>query len=105
MSIPSIRSIPNLIFVTVAIVVGGLAQPPGLDFNRPQIFDVQHYRIDVRFDRNKKEVIGDTAVSLKPLKNGLNSVELDAVDINVRSVTLEPTGVSLQFKNTKKSIV
>ena len=51
------------------------------DFNRPQTFDVQHYLIRVSFDRANRQVIGDTTVSLKPLKSDFGTVELDAVDL------------------------
>ncbi len=88
----------------LAAVTTGLAQPTRPDFNRAQIYDVQHYRIQVSFDRSRKEVIGDTTVSLKPIKDGLRFVEFDAVDIAFRSVSLEPGGSELQFKNNKRSV-
>ncbi len=94
----------TLVFLSTA-VTGGLAQAARLDFNRAQIYDVQHYRIEVSFNPPKKEVIGDTTVSLKPLKEGLSVVELDAVDLSFRSVTLDPAGIDLQFKTDKRKVV
>lgn len=90
----------------ICFLCAATALPQSLrpDFNRAQSFDVQHYRLQISFDRAKKEVIGDTTVSLKPLKEGLRVVDLDAVDIAIRSVTLEPSGADLQFKNTRRSI-
>jgi aminopeptidase N len=93
----------TLVFLSTA-VTGGLAQAARPDFNRAQIYDVQHYRIKVSFNSPKKEVIGDTTVSLKPLKEGLSVVELDAVDLSFRSVTLDPAGIDLQFKTDKRKV-
>ncbi|CAN5354946.1 hypothetical protein BH20ACI2_BH20ACI2_09850 [soil metagenome] len=94
----------TLVFLSTA-VTGGLAQAARADFNRVQTYDVQHYRIEVSFNTPKKEVIGDTTVSLKPLKEGLSVVELDAVDLSFRSVTLDPTGIDLQFKVDKRKVI
>jgi aminopeptidase N len=92
----------SIVFMSIIGVSSQTAKP---DFNRPHDFDVQHYRIQVSFDRSKKEVTGDTTLSFKPLKEGMRSVELDAVDLTISSVTLEPTSGSLQFKNNKQSVV
>src|SRR6186713_284438 len=68
------------------------------NFNRPSTYDVQHYIIRASFDRVNKRVIGDTTVSLKPLNDGLRSVDLDAVDLSFESVTLDPAGAKLVHK-------
>ena len=96
-----VRLTPLIFFLCATAALPQALRP---DFNRVQTYDVQHYRLQIGFDRAKKEVIGDTTVSLKPLREGLRVVELDAVDIAFRSVTLEPSGVALQFKNSKRSI-
>ena len=90
--------------ICILTTSGILSQTARPDFNRNQTFDVLHYRIQIRFDRPKKEVIGDTTVSLKPLKDGLRVVELDAVDLGFRSVKLEPSGADLQYRNNKRTI-
>ena len=50
------------------------------DFNRQRSYEVQHYKIQVKFDRERKTVFGDTTVSLKPLKDNLKTLELDAAE-------------------------
>ncbi len=90
-----------LLFAAAADAQTG--RPP--DLNRAQTFDVQHYTIRVSFDRAKKQVIGDTTVSLKPLKDGLRVVELDAVDIAFQSVVLEPHGAQLQYKTVRDKVI
>jgi aminopeptidase N len=76
------------------------------NFNRTRTFDVQHYLIQTSFDLKNRTISGDTTISFKPLKNGFNSVELDAVNLNFESVRLAPDGADLQFKaeNGKVSI-
>jgi len=68
------------------------------DFNRLQTFDAQHYVIRASFDRANKKVIGDTTVSLKPLKNDFRVVELDGVGLSIEAVSLDPSVASLSFK-------
>src|SRR5436190_12571556 len=81
------------------------AQTPRPNFNRPQTFDVQNYTIRVSFDRIEKRVLGDTTVSLKPLKSELRTVELDAVGLVFESVNLDPTGVDLTYKTMPTKVI
>lgn len=82
-----------------------LAQTPRPDFNRPQTFDAQHYLLRVSFDREKKQVRGETTVMLKPLKAGFRTVELDAVDIAFESVKLAPYDTDLQYRTVPGKVV
>lgn len=74
------------------------AQTSRPDFNRSSTYDVQHYVLRISFDSEKKKVIGDTTVRLKPLKDGFREVVLDSVDISYTSVTLDPGGPALKYK-------
>ena len=58
----------NLAAIIVVAAFSAFSQTPRPDFNRPQTFDAQNYTIRASFDRVNKKVIGDTTVSLKPLK-------------------------------------
>lgn len=73
------------------------------EFTRAQTFDVRHYSIRASFDRTNKKVLGDTTVSLSPLKADLRMVELDAVDIAFESVTLD--GKPAQFKTVDGKVI
>ena len=75
------------------------------ELDRPQTFDVQHYTIRASFDRPKKQVFGDTTVSLKPLKAGLRTVELDAIGLSFQSVKLEPVATDLKYKTANGQVV
>jgi aminopeptidase N len=100
-----IRTFTIILLVFGALSDGAYSQPPIPDFNRPQTYDVQHYTLRVSFDRAAKQVNGDTSVSLKPLRDGLRIVELDAVAISFSSVTLEPSGADVSFKAGGDKIV
>jgi aminopeptidase N len=87
-----------------AFVLTASSQAAKFDFNRNHDFDVQNYRIQVSFDRAKKEVFGDTTISFKPLRDGMRSIEFDAVELAIGSVALEPSSTPLQFRNTKRTV-
>ena len=74
------------------------------DFNRTRTFDVQHYKIQVSFDREKKTVFGDTTVSLKPLNRNFKSVELDAAGMTFESVKLENEKKELKYRVSGEKI-
>lgn len=78
------------------LVLGALAEPERPNFNRPQTFDVQHYKIAVSFDRAKKRVLGETTITLKPLGPRFRKLDLDAVGMVFESVALiEPSRAKL----------
>lgn len=60
-------------------------------------YDVLHYLIRTRFDVPAKTVIGDETITLKPLAPGFNSFALDASDMQIESVTLSESNVTLQW--------
>ncbi len=74
------------------------------DFNRTKTFDVQHYKIQISFDRSKKQVFGDTTVSLKPLFDNFKTLELDAAGMTFESVRLENGSQELSYKLADEKI-
>jgi aminopeptidase N len=101
------RYLQLLIFVSFTIILTPyiFAQSTKQNFNRNRTFDAQHYLIRTSFDRKNKAIFGETTISLKPLKAGFNSVELDAADLNFESVKLEPNGTDLNFKTDSYKII
>ncbi len=81
------------------------AQSARRDFNRPQVYDVQHYVLRVDFDRGAKKIIGDTTIRFTPLKRELSTVEFDAVGLKFTSVTLEPAGTALSYKTSGDKVI
>lgn len=95
------RSAATLLFAAVSIY----SQQPRQSFNRAQTFDAQNYTIRASFDSAKHQVLGDTTVTLKPLKADFRTVELDAVDLVFESVKLEPSNTDLQYKTLSGRVV
>lgn len=94
------RFLQSLLFAifTASLAQYVYSQPVKQSFNRIRTFDAQHYLIRTSFDRKNKIIFGETTVSLKPLKSGFNSVELDAADLDFESVKIEPKGTDLKFE-------
>ena len=91
-------------FAAFLLTITSFAQVPGPDFNRKQTYDAQHYKIVSSFDRAKREVHGDTTVTLKPLAANFTSVDLDAVGLSFTKVTLEPSGDSLKYTSAEDKV-
>jgi aminopeptidase N len=72
-------------------------------FDRQRTFDVQNYLIKTNFDVKNQTVFGDTTISLKPLKDGLKTVELDAE--NLKFTTVKLTGSQdLTFRTSDEKV-
>ncbi len=89
----------------IAFFFTPFAQGEGKSFNRARTYDVQHYVMRLSFDVAKKEVFGDSTITLKPLAGNFQTLELDAVDMKFDSVTLETSNTPLQFQIQKNKIV
>jgi aminopeptidase N len=74
------------------------AQTSRRNFNRPQFYDAEHYTLRVSFDRPQRNVIGETTIRLRPLKNNFAVAEFDAVGIRFSSVVSEPSGKPLKYR-------
>lgn len=66
-------------------------------------YDVLHYKLELRFDEANKKVMGTTTMSFVPLRSKLDSIVLNAVEMDVASVRLS-RGKSLRFGNNKQDI-
>lgn len=100
------RSLRYFSFTAATLFIAAFsssAQIGKTDFTRPQTFDVRHYSVRASFDRTNKKVLGDTTVSLSPIKADLRKVELDAVDIAFESVELD--GKPAQFKTDDGKVI
>jgi len=81
------------------------AQPQRPDFNRRQTYDVQHYKIITKVDRSKREITGETVITLKPLAADLASVEFDAIGLSFKKVSLDPAGTELKYRVSGDKVV
>ncbi|MFP5261242.1 MAG: hypothetical protein ACLGJB_04975 [Blastocatellia bacterium] len=64
---------------------------------RSHDYDVQHYRITLSFDWDKRSVAGEVTMTFRPFKAGLQEVEIDAGDMTIHSVKLA-SGTPLKFR-------
>ena len=98
----------NLVVVSLTVLLYATfayAQVERRDFNRPRTYDAEHYVIRVGFDREAKKVNGETTIRFKPLKDGMSTVEFDAVDLKFSEVSLVPSGTALKYKTEGGKIV
>lgn len=66
----------------------------------PRTYDVEHYVIRTRFNRQTRTVFGDVSVRLRALDAPVRSFELDAAALKIESVILEGDGKPLRWKTT-----
>ncbi|MEW6511290.1 MAG: M1 family aminopeptidase [Bacteroidota bacterium] len=63
---------------------------------RSRTYDVQHYRIELSFDEEKKKVFGTTTITVVPFPDELTRLEFDAEDLDVTKVLFR--GKSLKYE-------
>src|SRR6185369_17562392 len=78
-------------------VLAQTPQAPPYQWPRSHDYDVQHYRIKLSFDWAKKEVFGDTTITLKPFHRDLKEIEVDAGQMIISSVKLA-SGLALKYR-------
>ena len=69
---------------------------PDSSARRSREFHALHYKLELSFDHRAKKVSGNVSIRLTPLSGPLDSVLLDAVDMEIRDVRLSD-GRTLEF--------
>jgi aminopeptidase N len=78
---------PFILFVLFIFVSHSTAQMFGQEpFERKRTYDVEHIKIDVKLDLEKKTLEGKVTTLIRPLVERLSSFKVDAVDIDIKSV-------------------
>ncbi len=72
---------------------------------RFRTFDVQHYKIQIDFDRKDKSISGDTTVTFKPLNKNFKTLELDADGMRFDSISLLPSGQNLSYDVKDEKVI
>lgn len=67
-------------------------------WGRSRTFDVQHIKLELSFDEERRTVLGRATTTLQPLADNFTAVELDAVDLNIENVNLAD-GRALEFQS------
>lgn len=94
----------TLAFLLVFSALAAFAQPPAIPV-RERTFDVQHYIIRSKFDRQAKIYYGDSTVIFKPLKPGFNILNLDAAGMKFESIKLgDENGKILQYRQAGEKL-
>jgi aminopeptidase N len=109
------RSVAAFVLLVSSLPTGAVAQiavggeppkAPPYQWPRSHDYDVQHYRIALSFDWNNKGVSGETSITFKPMTGGLNQVELDAGEMQIKSVRLAGgTPLKFDYKGGEKLLV
>lgn len=70
--------------------------------HRERVYDVLHYKLDLRLDETKKSVAGTASITLTSLGTSLDSIILDAEQLAVQSVSL--SGRRIEFLNNSHEL-
>ncbi len=88
---------------------GQAAAPFALPGDRPHYLqdrnvDVDHFKLTVSFDLDKKQVIGRAELRLRPIVDGVQRIELDCEDTRVDSVSVGQTQAGFVIDGKKLRI-
>jgi len=75
---------------------------PGRKYARDRRVDIQHVKLDVTPDFTKRTVAGTMTMSFKPIALPLDKLELDAVDLKIKSVLAVGAEVTEQVIGAEK---
>ena len=97
------------VLALLLMILPAVARPQALfhdenNARRSRSYDVLHYKLVVSFDESLKKVVGTTSVNCTPLTENLDSLVLDAVAMNVISVSLAAGG-QLRFDNRSPELI
>src|SRR5688500_11453723 len=102
----TLAGILSLLFIIAPAFAQGryrrLDGPP--QWGRTRTFDVQHITVEPTLDEERRTVLGRATPTVKPLADNLTSVELDAIDLNIESVSLAGGG-PLQFQSYSDRLI
>lgn len=73
-------------------------------YTRDREFDVQHVKLDLSVDPEKKRLEGTVHIALTPLIDNVTRLEFDAVELNIKDVKLS-AGKAPTFENTGRKLV
>lgn len=95
---------PALLLLCLSQTVFPQSNPSGTRFNRPRVFDAQHYRIELRFDRSVGEITARTTVRVRPLGEAMSRLQLDAENLKFTSV-VDGDGAPLRYRTVPGSVI
>ncbi len=72
-------------------------------WRRDRFFEVRHLRLDLRFDDESESISGSAQISLSPLIDNLDHIELDAAELSIREVAI--AGDKLEFECREEKLL
>ncbi len=104
----TLRRAACITVLLLACAAGAAAQQldwskKALQAERSRAYDALHYRIAIRLDFDEKSFTGETTVTLTSLRDGLDTVVLDAEEFTVTKAVSE-WGEPLAFSQSEKEL-
>ncbi len=74
---------------------------PGDKANYPpdKVVNIDHIKLEIGFDLKAKKVLATAHITATPINDGLKSIDLDAIELEIKSVSLS-TGKALKWRTT-----
>jgi aminopeptidase N len=95
-------------FLAVAALLATFIAAPQLRADEPYArsrdYDLQHSKIALRFDLDRKKVLGEVTHSLSILRDGSTKIVFDSVGLTIQSVTLNKAAAKFETSADKLSI-
>lgn len=73
-------------------------------YARDREFDVQHVKLDMNVDPEKKKLEGTAHITLTPIVGNVTRLEFDAIELDIKDVKLS-AGKPASFENTGRKII
>jgi len=73
-------------------------------YNPDRPGQVEHIYLDLNLDIPNQSYNGTCTISLKPIRSGINSLSLDAVNLNIQSVQVDGTLQAFDYDKSKLDI-
>ncbi len=74
----------------------------GAHHTRDRQFAMKHLRLELTFDDERESIAGSATLEIAPLADGFETIELDAAEMNITSVTR--AGSPLEFETEKERL-
>src|SRR5271169_6011918 len=99
----SIAVLGEMLGCFVLLVCSALLLRADEPYARSKDYDLQHSKVVLRFDLDQKKVIGDVTHTLSPVREGVDKISFDSVDLQIQSVKVNKT--EAKFSTTDKKLI
>lgn len=92
------------IFVSAGPLAGQRLPKGAYHDNRERTYDIIHYKAELSFDFEGKEVFGKATITMRPLVE-IESIALDSIGLNIKSVANSDSNADLPFEQKDGSLI